>query len=366
MIITTRTSRRAPGTSSVAQAPWAAGPSTTPSATSDATVNPPVLQARGLSRTYDGRLAVEGVDIDIRRGALTALIGPNGAGKSTIISMLIGLLRPTAGTVRAPAGNPRIGVVFQNSVLDPTLTVRENLEFRARLDRHVPRTRTDEVIDLVKAGGFSGQRYGTLSGGQRRRVDIARALLPHPDLLVLDEPTTGLDIGTRRMLWSLLHGLRRNEGLSILLTTHYLEEARNADAVVVLDGGRVIERGTAAGLIRRYGGHAVMLIPKPGHEEDVARLVADDPRWAGRVRPTGDRRRASPTPEDSDVNGGPDAPNGPLEVALDGPQDCLVLLDAARGLLEDFEVRRGTMDDAFLAITGRASQPHGVESGSVR
>ncbi|WP_314687134.1 ABC transporter ATP-binding protein [uncultured Bifidobacterium sp.] len=328
----------------------------------DATESGFVLRARGLSKAYGGRLAVNGVDVDVRRGALTALIGPNGAGKSTIISMLVGLLQPTAGTVRAPACEPRIGIVFQNGVLDPTLTVRENLAIRSRLGERGPRARVDEVIRLVGADDFARQRYGTLSGGQRRRVDIARALLTHPDLLVLDEPTTGLDIGTRRSLWGLLHGLRRDEGMSILLTTHYLEEARNADDVIVLDRGRIIEQGTAADLVRRFGDHAVILSPGPGKGERLARLIAADPRWSAHVRPVRDLGRASSAAHD--VKHSPDDES--VEVDLDDPHDCLALLDAVQGLAEDFEVRRGTMDDVFLAITERARRTSRTDDGSMR
>lgn len=246
-----------------------------------------VMRARNLSKWYGRHEAVRDVSLDIEPGALTAVIGPNGAGKSTTISMLTGLAKPDGGVIeygaqpqpqpqpQPHAQAPRLGVVFQGSVLDPTLTVRENLSIRARLYPGTPRGRVDEVIALVGAESFAGQQYGSLSGGQRRSIDIARALINRPELLILDEPTTGLDIATRRTLWAMLDGLRKRENLSILLTTHYLEEANYAQQVYLIDHGVIHAQGSAQELIARYTQYTLNIAFRPEFRQEIERIAHD-------------------------------------------------------------------------------------------
>lgn len=166
-----------------------------------------LIQARGLTKKYGHKLALDQVDLDVKEGQLIAYLGTNGAGKSTTINILTGLLAPTSGTVTY-ANNLKIGVVFQSSVLDNNLSVKDNLYFRARMYRTYSQGWLEELIELIGLKKFLNQKYGTLSGGQKRRGDIARALIGHPNILFLDEPTTGLDLQTRLAIWQLLEKLQ--------------------------------------------------------------------------------------------------------------------------------------------------------------
>ena len=173
-----------------------------------------ILQAKGLTKNYGDHTAVKDINLEFKKGSFNAILGPNGAGKSTTISMLIGFKRATNGQI-IYAPNTRIGVVFQASVLDEKLTVKENLAIRAQQYKGIKGGRVEDLINQLGLTAFQKQLYGTLSGGQRRRVDIARALLSNPDILFLDEPTTGLDIQTRKSIWDLLYRIQRDEGMTI-------------------------------------------------------------------------------------------------------------------------------------------------------
>ncbi|AKP65759.1 ABC transporter, ATP-binding protein [Levilactobacillus koreensis JCM 16448] len=282
-----------------------------------------LLEAQHLTKTFGDHVAVNAVDLQIEKGSFTALLGPNGAGKSTTMNMLIGLLQPTAGQVTYDH-DPKLGVVFQGSVLDDILTVRENLQIRAGQYRHVPADRVAILSQQLGLTTFMSQRYGTLSGGQRRRVDIARALINEPDVLFLDEPTTGLDIQTRLAIWTLIQRLQRNRNLTVILTTHYLDEADAADKVIIIDHGRVLAQGTATEIKNRYAADKLTLI-----SPDVAQL-------ATRVTQKPLRRTADQ-----------------LIFSLPTMQAALDILTANRSLISNFEFRPGTMDDAFLALTGK-------------
>ncbi|WP_203641188.1 ABC transporter ATP-binding protein [Levilactobacillus andaensis] len=282
-----------------------------------------LLEAQHLTKTFGDHVAVNAVDLQIEKGSFTALLGPNGAGKSTTMNMLIGLLQPTAGQVTYDH-DPKLGVVFQGSVLDDILTVRENLQIRAGQYRHVPTDRVAVLSQQLGLTTFMSQRYGTLSGGQRRRVDIARALINEPDILFLDEPTTGLDIQTRLAIWTLIQRLQRDHQLTVILTTHYLDEADAADNVIIIDHGRVLARGTATEIKKRYAADQLTLI-----SPDVAQLAAQVTQKP--LRRTTDQ----------------------LVFSLPTMQAALDILTANRSLISNFEFRPGTMDDAFLALTGK-------------
>ena len=210
-----------------------------------------ILQAKNISKRYGNHLAVNNIHLQFEKGTFNAILGPNGAGKSTTISMLIGLKQPTQGDIIYEPGT-KIGVVFQTSVLDEMLTVRENLAIRARQYKELKPNRVSDLIGRLGLSAFQKQRYGTLSGGQKRRVDIARALLSQPDILFLDEPTTGLDIQTRKSIWDLLYQLQREEGMTVVLTTHYLDEADEADQIYIIDHGKVIAQGSALDIKSQY------------------------------------------------------------------------------------------------------------------
>ena len=217
-----------------------------------------ILQAKHLTKRYGNHMAVDDIQLEFEKGSFNAILGPNGAGKSTTISMLIGLKNPTQGQIRY-APNTKIGVVFQASVLDEMLTVRENLTIRAQQYKEIAASRVDDVIHQLGLTAFQKQLYGTLSGGQKRRVDIARALLSRPDILFLDEPTTGLDIQTRKSIWDLLYRLQKDEGMTIILTTHYLDEADEADQIYIVDHGKVIAQGSATAIKSQYASNILKI-----------------------------------------------------------------------------------------------------------
>ncbi|MDR3201837.1 MAG: ABC transporter ATP-binding protein [Bifidobacteriaceae bacterium] len=218
---------------------------------------PPVIAIRGLVKTYPGmgRPAVDGIDLEIARGETFALLGPNGAGKSTTVEILEGFRAATAGTVQVLGANParggpewkaRIGVVLQDALADSVLTVREELDFHAAL--YPKPLDTDAVLADIGLADKAKARVTALSGGQRRRLDVALAIIGRPELLFLDEPTTGFDPQARRAFWELIRGLGA-QGATILLTTHYLEEAAAlANRAAVIDRGRLIATGTMADL----------------------------------------------------------------------------------------------------------------------
>lgn len=284
------------------------------------------LQTKNLTKVFGKQTAVDHLDLTVERGSLTALLGPNGAGKSTTVEMLLGLLPATSGEISYAKKAPRIGVVFQNSVLDNELTVSENLRVRAKLSGKFERQDLVSVAEKLGVSDFLNKRYGKLSGGQRRRVDIVRALLGQPEILFLDEPTTGLDIQTRRAIWSALAQLRQQQSLTIILTTHYLEEADNADMVYVIDQGKAVAAGSADQLKQKYARSRLVLQSKQLDQlKDLLGPAAEYERMT----------------EDS------------LQVFPQGPQHALKILALAAPLVTDFEYRQGTMNDAFIALTGK-------------
>ena len=217
-----------------------------------------LIETQELTKKFGDKIAVNKADIQIKRGQLVAYLGTNGAGKSTTINMLTGLLKPTSGII-SKASNLKIGVVFQNSVLDNALAVKDNLYLRAQMYRNYSPDWLEHLIALMDIKEFSNQKFGTLSGGQKRRVDIARALICKPDLLFLDEPTTGLDIQTRIVIWNLLTKLQQQQNLTIFLTTHYLEEAENADQMYILENGQILASGSAAEIKTEFAPNKLIL-----------------------------------------------------------------------------------------------------------
>ena len=283
-----------------------------------------ILQAKGLTKNYGDHTAVKDINLEFKKGSFNAILGPNGAGKSTTISMLIGLKRATNGQI-IYAPNTRIGVVFQASVLDEKLTVKENLAIRAQQYKGIKGGRVEDLINQLGLTDFQKQLYGTLSGGQKRRVDIARALLSNPDILFLDEPTTGLDIQTRKSIWDLLYRLQRDEGMTIILTTHYLDEADEADQLYIIDHGKVIAQGSATEIKSEYASNLLKICFK-------------------------DKQMEKFLPKNMPVE-----KENEFEYSL-YPKSQLEAIDyltQVREKIASFEFRPGTMDDAFIALTGR-------------
>lgn len=284
-----------------------------------------ILQAKNISKRYGNHLAVDNIHLQFKRGTFNAILGPNGAGKSTTISMLIGLQQPTQGEIIYEPGT-KIGVVFQTSVLDEMLTVRENLIIRAKQYKGLKPNRVSDLIDRLGLSAFQKQKYGTLSGGQKRRVDIARALLHGPDLLFLDEPTTGLDIQTRKSIWDLLYQLQREEGMTVVLTTHYLDEADEADQIYIVDHGKVIAQGSAPDIKSQYATNILKIRFK--ERQQIESLKS---------------------------SGMSVEQQSQLEYVFqpESEREAIDYLAQVRDKLSHFEFRPGTMDDAFIALTGR-------------
>jgi ABC-2 type transport system ATP-binding protein len=244
------------------------------------------VYTEGLRRTYGTIEAVHGLDLTVETGSAFGFLGPNGAGKSTTIAMLCTLLRPTAGYAevagadvvrRAGEVRGRVGVVFQESTVDADLTAEQNLRFHAELygiPRREARATSRFLLDVFGLGDRSGSLVRTYSGGMRRRLEIARVLTHRPQVLFLDEPTTGLDPQSRAQVWSHLHELRRQEAITLFLTTHHLEEAEHCDRIAVMDHGKVVVEGTPHELRSTVGADVVRL--RTDDDEGTARSVRDD------------------------------------------------------------------------------------------
>lgn len=294
-----------------------------------------IIEIKNLYKSFGDVKAVQDLSFCVREGELFAFLGVNGAGKSTTISIMCGQQKKDSGSVFIAGKSAddtsgiekrELGVVFQNSVLDKPLTVRDNLESRAALygirGRQLNQ-RLDELACLLDFENLLGRTVGKLSGGERRRIDIARALLHHPKILVLDEPTTGLDPQTRKLLWDVVESLRKNENMTVFLTTHYMEEAADADYVVILDSGRVAAEGTPLTLKNNYTGDFVTVY---GVNEDTVKSFGL-PYQAIR-----------------------DA----YRITVPDTAHAAQLIKNNSEKIRDFEVAKGKMDDVFLAVTGKA------------
>ena len=299
-----------------------------------------MIIVNGLTKRYRQVTAVDDLSFRVEDGELFALLGTNGAGKTTTISCMTTLLEFDDGEIvldGLEAGRDdhrireRIGVVFQQSLLDPMLTVDENLRLRAAL-YGVARSRIDELAELVDLDGFRDRRYGVLSGGQKRRVDIARALLNRPQTLFLDEPTAGLDPSSREQVWRAVSGLQQELGLTVVLTTHYMQETEAADSVVVIDGGRVLAEGTPIELRAAHSRPRLLLVPAEGRRDAVVDAV----------------ERALPDADWFDEGGA-------LHVPVPDSATALRILTGLGSAVATFQVIQGSMDDVFLSLTTERS-----------
>ena len=293
-----------------------------------------IIEISSLSKRFGEVQAVNDLSFRVKEGELFAFLGINGAGKSTTINIMCGQLSKDSGTVQLsgvdldsdPESIKRnLGVVFQNSVLDKELSVQDNLQSRAALygiRGKAFRERLAELAGLLEFDDLLKRTVGKLSGGQRRRIDIARALIHRPKILILDEPTTGLDPQTRSTLWQVIGDLRKNEGMTVFLTTHYMEEAADADYVVILDSGKIAAEGTPLELKNTYTGDFITLYGVD--EAQIKQLGApyETIRDACRVS----------------------VPNtaAATELILKYPE-----------IFRDYEITKGKMDDVFLAVTGK-------------
>lgn len=297
-----------------------------------------IIEVTDLHKSYGSVKAVNGLDFYVERGKLFAFLGPNGAGKSTTIDMICTFLKPDQGEVTVDGFvlgkedaeiRKIIGAVFQDGILDELLTVEENLTIRGgfyglrgkELKEAVNSTaETTGVKDILK------RPYGKLSGGQRRRCDIARALINTPKILFLDEPTTGLDPQTRRYVWDTITDIRKRNDTTVFLTTHYMEEAACADYVIIIDKGEISARGTPSELKEKYSNDRLVI--SSHNTEEIGKIL--------------------------ELNGVPfTVLADTVTINLANTLNSLPIIELCRGLIESFEVVKGTMDDAFIAITGK-------------
>lgn len=293
-----------------------------------------IIEINGLNKSFGDVKAVRDLSFHVRKGELFAFLGVNGAGKSTTISIMCGQLRKDSGSVVICGENiengldkitRKLGVVFQNSVLDKSLSVRDNLRSRAALYGITGKefkSRLSELAAMLDFETILDRTVGKLSGGQRRRVDIARALLHKPEILILDEPTTGLDPQTRKLLWNVVSDLRKSEKMTVFLTTHYMEEAADADYVVILDSGMIAAEGTPLELKNAYTGDFITLYGADKSAIEPLGLPCEALRDAVRVS----------VPNTAEAT----------RLIVDHPE-----------LFTDYEVTKGKMDDVFLAVTGK-------------
>ena len=295
-----------------------------------------IIEVKDLTKKYREHTAVDGISFDVEEGELYAFLGENGAGKSTTINMLTTVLQKTSG--RAVIAGHELGkeddeirkvngIVFQNSVLDKKLTVRENLITRGSyygLSKKQVEQRLEPFSERFEMKDIWNRRYDKLSGGQRRRVDIMRALINEPRILFLDEPTTGLDPKSRRLVWDYINFLRKEHGLTIFLTTHYMEETRDADRVLILDKGKIVTMGTPAELKTRYA-HS-KLVWYTARNEKAEALITQISK-----------------------NSFYDADHYNIET----DDNITEFIYEHRDEISDYEYIKGTMDDVFLTLTGK-------------
>ena len=307
-----------------------------------------------LARDFKSVRAVDGIDLHVEPGEIYGFLGPNGAGKSTTVLMLTTLLPPTSGTARVaghdvvrdgPKVRAAIGAALQEAALDPLLTGRDHLRLQATLQgipRHERKQRADRLLERVGLAEAADRKVRGYSGGMKRRLDLALALVHRPSVVFLDEPTTGLDIQSRTALWAEVARLAREEGVTVFLTTQYLEEADVlADRVGIIDHGRIVAEGTPAALKAEIGKPSVHATPLA--EGDAARVETVLTRFGDRV--TGATRDIAVRLRDGTA----------------GLADVVRALDSEGLVVADLELKQPTLDDVFLAKTGRSLEGDGDE-----
>lgn len=298
-----------------------------------------IIQVNHLKKYFPGIKAVDDISFQVKKGQLYGFLGVNGAGKTTTINILCTLLSSTEGDVSVCGYRlgkedrkirNKIGVVFQDNTLDLRLTVKENLMIRGSLyhkDREVLHNNLNYVSDVLDIGNLMERQFHKLSGGQKRRCEIAKALMNHPEILFLDEPTTGLDPQTRQNVWESIERLRKEENMTVFLTTHYMEEAAKAQYVNIMEAGKLVAGGTPSELKEKYANDLLKLVPE--NEEAIIRYLED-------CKLSYDKK------------------SNHIRVILPDSMYSLNILNQIKDDLKSFEVIQGTMDDVFLNITGKS------------
>lgn len=307
-----------------------------------------VIQVKHLKKYFKDVKAVDDISFQIEKGELFGFLGINGAGKSTTINMLCTLFAPTDGEAEICGHilgkedeqiRSKIGVVYQNNCLDDALSVKENLFIRGALyEKSASRLkkRVMDVCEILELGEVYSRGFAKLSGGQKRRCEIARALINAPEVLFLDEPTTGLDPATRKNVWKNVEALRKDMNMTVFLTTHYMEEAAKASKIVIIDDGHMKEQGTPYELKEKYAKDKLILVPKNAHRteflEKLDKIAKEGISFYQK--------------EDYVV------------IEVEKSMSALPLLERFQTLLGGFELLQGSMDDVFLNVTGKALEEH--------
>ncbi len=298
------------------------------------------IKLENLTKRYGSFTAVDSISFEAERGEMLGFLGVNGAGKSTTINMLSTLIKPDGGSAEVcgevlgrndEAIRRKTGIVYQQNCLDDILTVRENLICRGILNGAAKAEavkRLGELCEMLSLGEIIKKKYGTLSGGQKRRCEIAAALMHTPELLFLDEPTTGLDPATRKEVWSAIEALRKDAGMTVFLTTHYMEEAANANRIIIIEKGKICADGTPFELKEQYASDSVRLYCAEENTEKI-RGVLSSAGFNSKAEEYG------------------------VSFTVKNTVDALEPLNAVRELISGFEVISGSMDDVFLAACKR-------------
>ena len=305
------------------------------------------IETKDLTKRYsEGVLAVDGVNLSIPTNIIYALLGPNGAGKTTTVSMLTTMIKPSGGSAKvagldvvkqADEARHKIGVTFQEIVLDPDLTGRESLDFHGRLynlSKSQRRAKIDELLNLVELEEAADRRTNTYSGGMKRRLELARGLMTEPDVLFLDEPTQGLDPQNRAKIWEYIRNLKEKQGMTLLLTTHYMDEAEAlADRVAIIDHGRIVVEGTPQELVNRMGADVFLVSGEGNQDEFITRV------------------QALSFVQEASSN------NGMIQISVGAGASRLIrIIEAAQESsfnVEDVSVSKPSLGDVFLKYTGR-------------
>ena len=292
-----------------------------------------ILKITNVSKSFGKIKAVNNISFKVKKGEMFAYLGVNAAGKSTTISMICGTLKNDNGNIivcgedinkNSKYIKNKIGVVFQNSVLDQTLSVYDNLKYRASLydiTGNEFKKRFEELSKMFELNEIKNQKVKTLSGGQRRRVDIARAIIHEPEFLILDEPTTGLDPNTRKKLWNIIRNLREKNGMTVFLTTHYMEEAADADFITIIEKGKIITEGTPLDLKNKYAKDIINIYHIEEH--DIMKLKLPYTK----------------------IRDG-------FKIEVENTSIATDLIIKNKEIFKDYEIIKGKMDDVFLNATG--------------
>lgn len=335
-----------------------------------------IIQVEGLKKYFGEIKAVDDLYFSVEKGELFGFLGVNGAGKSTTINMLCTLLSPTEGRVKLcgcglgtddESIRKRIGVVWQHNCLDDRLSVKENLYVRGSLygfSARELRDRVNHICEILHLEEIFTAMYKRLSGGQKRRCEIAAALINTPEILFLDEPTTGLDPQTRQFVWESMQTLQKENGTTIFLTTHYMEEAANARHIAIIDHGKILEYGTPFALKEQYAKDRLHLIPSDGQEAELMQMLANmgilsDVRTDTDIGMNVDKRADADIQADVDNHSGSMALNviradSRFILSVKDSMDALKILNTVKSCLCGFEMIQGTLDDVFLNVTGKS------------